>query len=178
MSDLPPVGSIGLLAVRGWAGVAIRLGQWLDGDGTRNFEHAFVLTAVPSASRPAQIVEAEPGGCRSADLSEYSGRKVLWLACPPEYSEEVAAAAISYIGCPYSAEDYLAIAAQRLEIPGYKILRRAVDRSRHVICSQMADAAASTGGWVLFADSLWPGYVTPADLAGRVPESVSPQRID
>lgn len=179
MTALPPVGSIGLTQVRGLTGLLIRLGQWLNGDGTRNFEHAFMLTAV-DPDGTAWIVEAEPHvGVRETVLSKYRGRRVLWLICPEQFSFEVVTAARSYVGIHYSILDYFAIAAQRLQ-PEWvaPVLRWWVRRSQHQICSSMVDAAASQGGWELLRGGVWPGYVTPARLASLAPAGAVPQRIE
>jgi hypothetical protein len=36
--------------------------------------------------------------------------------------------------------------------------------TKHMICSQLADETALRGGWHLFDDGRWPGYVPPCDL--------------
>lgn len=179
MTDLPPVGSIGLVRVSGLTGLLIRLGQWWNGDGFGNYEHAFMLTDTDSnGSGFRWVVEAEPGGVREVALFKYRGREVLWLECPPEHSFDVVAAAKSYIGVDYSFADYFAIAAQRLDLPVAMELRREVSRKKHQICSSMVDAAASRGGWELFRGGMWPGYVTPARLAALAPSGAVPQRIE
>jgi hypothetical protein len=108
-------------------------------------------------------VEAQPGGARLAELSEYDGRDVLWLHCPPEYQAAVAEAASGLVGTPYSALDYLALATHRLHIPASG-LRAYIGSTGHMICSQLVDEAARRGGWHLFDDGRWPGYVTPGAL--------------
>ena len=74
--------------------------------------------------------------------------------------------ALQYVGTPYSAADYFAMAAKRLHlgplIPG---LRNYVQTSKHMICSQLVDRCYLDGGVQLFDDGRWDGYVTPADLA-------------
>ena len=82
---MPDRGDIGLVAIEGGAGQLIRIGQWLNGDGYRDYEHAFVYVG------DGEIVEAQPGGARLAQLSEYDGRPILWLPCPDEFRTAVAA---------------------------------------------------------------------------------------
>jgi hypothetical protein len=154
----PQPGDIGCTQITGDVGLLIRIGQYLNGDGFANYEHAFVYVGDD------RIVEAEPGGARSGSLDEYDSRMIVWLRCPDEHRTAVATAAISLIGTPYSALDYAALAAHRFHIP-VPGLRRYVQASGHLICSQLADRAAELGGWTLFNDGRWPGYVTPADLA-------------
>jgi hypothetical protein len=147
-------GDIGLVSIAGNVGRLIRLGQWLLGDGYRNYEHSFVAVDADN------IVEAETGGAVLVPL-HYDA--VLWLRCPPEYGLAVACAARRMVGTPYSFADYFALAAVRLHLPS-KRLRRYVTDSGHEICSQLADAAASRGGWHLFTDGRLPQAVTPGDL--------------
>ena len=159
MTDLytPSPGDIGLTQIHGDVGLGIRTAQWLDGDGFVDYEHAFVHTGG------GWIVEAEPGGARVGHTAEYVHNTVLWLSCPTEYGAAVAAAAEAYVGVPYSFLDYGAIAARRLHLP-VPGLREYIGDTGHMICSQLADRAAADGGWHLFADGRWPGYVTPGDL--------------
>lgn len=140
----------------------IRLGQWLAGDGFHDYHHAFVVLGPEGNTGMTKIVEAMPGGARMADVYQY-GDEPVYLRCPPEYREDVAMAAISFLGVPYSAADYFALALHRFRIPTPH-LRRRIETSKKMICSQLADAAAARGGWHLFDDGRWPGYVTPGDL--------------
>jgi hypothetical protein len=156
---MPQPGDIGLVAIKGGVGSLIRVGQWLNGDGYRNYEHAFVYVG------DGDLVEAEPDGARLAPLSEYDAAGVLWLPCLEQYRTAVADAARSLIGTPYSALDYFALAAHRLRIP-VPGLCEYISSTGHMICSQLADEAARRGGWHLFADGRWPGYVTPGALVG------------
>jgi len=153
----PQPGDIGCTYIEGDIGRLIRIGQWLNGDGFADFEH--VMVAIGNG----QIVEAEPGGARIAELTEYNADTSVWLRCPDQYRQAVAAAAVSLVGTPYSAADYFAIAAHRLHLP-VPGLRRYVQSSGHLICSQLADRAAAMGGWHLYDDGRWDGYVTPADI--------------
>lgn len=175
---LPPAGSIGLVKVEGVVGEAIRVAQALIGDGFQDYEHAFVLYQKlgGDAFSSSQIVEAEAGGTRLASLSEYRGRRVLWLPCPPELSAAMIAAAMTYVGVPYSYTDYAAIATHHLRLPGADDLKYLVNASHHVICSQLAAACADKAGWGLVADE-WPGYVTPGSLAKLVPAGEQPVLI-
>lgn len=158
MEQPPRPGDIGVVRITGDVGRLIRIGQWLNGDGYADYEHCVVYIGN------GQIVEAEPGGARIAELTEYADRDIAWLHCPPEHQAAVAQAARSLVGTPYSFADYLAIAAHRLHIPAPG-LRTFIGSQGHLICSQLCDVAASRGGWRIFRDGRWPGYVTPADLA-------------
>lgn len=155
-------GDIGLVKISGVVGFLIRLGQWLCGDGFANFEHAFVYIG------DGKIVEAEPGGARIANLSEYAGKVVRVIPAPSaEVGAGVAAVAVAYVGVGYSALDYDYIAIRRrLKLLGFLLpdLKRLIQTSKHMICSQLADAAAENAGWHLFTDGRWTGDVTPGDL--------------
>jgi hypothetical protein len=160
---IPLPGDIGLTQISGDVGRAIRIGQWLDGDGFADYEHAFVYTGQ------GRIIEAEPGGALDSPLSRYDPARVAWLRCPAAYRADVAQAARVYgphpgtRGVPYSFADYAAIAAHRahMPVPG---LRSYIESTGHMICSQLADRAAMDGGWHLFDDGRWPGYITPGDI--------------
>ena len=156
----PEPGDIGLTRISGVTGRLIELGQWLNGDGFSDFEHAFLV--LPEQ----RLLEAEPGGARVRPLAEYQGIEVLYV-CPPgltaEQREAICARAPAYTGVPYSFLDYLAIAAHRfhLPVPG---LRGYVASSRHEICSQLVDRIYLDAGVHLFDDNRWPRYVTPMAL--------------
>ena len=152
----PPLGSIGLTQIHGDAGRLIRLGQYLNGQGFADFEHAFVFIGN------GRIVEAEPGGARIAELTEYANDTVVWLNCPEQYGPQVANAALFLVGTPYSFADYLALALHRFHIPAPG-LRSFIASGKHALCSQLADRAAALGGWHLL-QGVWEGYVTPASI--------------
>jgi len=162
----PLPGDIGLTSIQGPVGALIRVGQWLNSDGFAAYEHAFVV--LPGG----RLIEAMPGGARIVPLTEYDQRDVLYVALADlTYAQRVliAETAESYEGVPYSAADYLALAAHRahLPVPG---LRRFVASTHHMICSQLADQAYADAGVQLFDDHRWPGYVTPGalfELLGR-----------
>lgn len=177
MSSLPPAGSIGLVHIEGTAGEAIRVAQWLNGDGFEDYEHAFVLYQRADDIAICTVIEAEAGGVRMTSLQEYEGRKVLWLPCPEPLSAAMITAAITYVGVPYSFTDYAAIAADTLGFSWKNKLKQYVETSHHVICSQLAAACADKAGWELVANE-WSGYVTPGDLAKLAPKGTVPQLVE
>jgi hypothetical protein len=158
----PRPGDIGLTQISGWGGKAIRLGQWLNGEGWEDYQHAFVVSEPARKFRDEMIVEAMPGGAQHVE-NWHAPARTRWLICPDEYRDAVAASARGFVGVPYSVADYFALAAHRLHIPAPH-LKRYIRDSGHMICSQLADAAAAEGGWHLFADKRWPGDVTPLSL--------------
>lgn len=158
----PAPGDFAVTTVRGQVGALISLGEWLNGSRFGHWDHAFVYVG------DGQLVEAEPGGARVAGLDEYAGRPVAWSTGHINLTEEmrasVVAAARARIGTPYSAMDYLAIAAHRFHLP-VPWLRKYVASSKHLICSALVDKVYQDAGVQLFRDGRWNGYVTPADLA-------------
>jgi hypothetical protein len=152
-----------MVTMPGAVGKAIRLGQWLNGDGFANYQHAYVVVGAVKSLPGVRIIEAMPGGALLSPLSRYDGFNPVYLRCPDELREAVADFGITARGVPYSFLDYAALAAHRfhLPVPG---LESYIRSTGHEICSQLADAIAETGGWHLFDDGRWPGYVTPLDL--------------
>jgi hypothetical protein len=139
----------------------IQIGEWLNGEGFHDYDHAAVVTGVD----PLTIVEAEFHGAAEAPY-HYFGDDTLWstgLLEPPD-RDAVVAAARRYIGTGYSFLDYLALATHRLHIPAPG-LRSYIQSTGHMICSQLVDRCELDGGLHLFTDGRWPGYVTPASLA-------------
>lgn len=169
MTYTPQPGWIGLTQIKGGVGRGIRFAQYLNGDGFGDYEHAFVFVGTVSGCGTQCIVEAEPGGARVASLGQYDAKRLLWLRAPEAYGEAVAAAALGYVGVKYSFADYGAIALHRFHIPTPH-LKAYIKRSKSMICSQLADAAAEEGGWHLFQDHRWSGDVTPGDLRRLVKE--------
>jgi uncharacterized protein YycO len=149
----------------GVAGRLIRFGQWINGDGFKDYEHAFVYLGN------AHIIEAEPGGARVADVTEYGPSNVLWSSGKVILSDAqrsaVVEAAKSFVGVPYSFLDYLLIALKRFHIT-VPILNRRVIGSKHMICSQLVAEVYKSAGVDLLSI---PTYeVTPADLANFIKE--------
>ena len=158
----PQPGWIGLTSIKGWVGLGIRCGQFLNGDGFSKLEHAFMFVDADGD----RIVEAEPGGAVLGYLSEYDPAHVVWLPCPPQLGAAVADEARGLLRTPYSFLDYDALAAHRLHIP-VPGLREYIQDTGHMICSQLVDEAARRGGWQIFDDGRWPGFVTPGALNRR-----------
>jgi hypothetical protein len=160
----PRPGDIGLTQIADWGGRVIRLGQWLNGEGIADYQHAFVYIGQARSLNPDadMIVEAMPQGARQI-RNWHDPARTRWLVCPDEYRSAVVASALGFIGVGYSFADYAALAAHRLHIPAPH-LERYIRDSGHMICSQLADRAAAEGGWHLFKDGRWDGYVTPLSL--------------
>lgn len=152
-------GDFGLVSIKGGVGFLIRIGQFLNGDGFRNYEHAFIYVG------DGKIVEAEPGGARISDLAEYDGRAILWstglIPLTDEQRNLIVQSALAQEGTPYSFLDYLAIGLYRLGIKHPGVAKR-VEDSKHLICSQLVALDYEHAG-VKLTD--YPPYlVTPGKL--------------
>jgi hypothetical protein len=156
---MPQPGDFGLVAISGNVGRLIRFGQWLNGNGWGDYQHAVLVLDK------GELIEAEPGGARIRPVSEYDGTNVIWSDWPLTDAERAAivAAGRSLEGTPYSFLDYLALAAHRLHIP-VPGLRKFIAAGGHKICSALADRGYQLGGQTMFDDLRWDGNVTPMAL--------------
>jgi len=177
MSQVPEFvkpGDYGLIAIPGRGGRLIRLGQFLIGDGYKDYQHAFVYVGE------GMVIEAASSGAVKRPF-HYDPEAVLWSSetlyqdvglgndlIPIELTDldrsAICQAAEGYIGVPYSWLDYLAIAAHRFHLSRSEALQKIVASTRRMICSQLVDQCFVDAGVHLFDDHRWPGYVTPGDL--------------
>lgn len=163
------LGDFTCIPINGDAGDLIRIGQFLNGDGFRNYEHAEILAT------PTQTLGAYPGGAALQNLPSVAGQKGwLWSSntigahLTQKQRDTIVQAALALQGTPYSPTDYFAIAAHRLDLPGNFLLKNYVSSTNHMICSQLVDYCYLMAGVHLFNDGRWPGYVTPEDLANVI----------
>lgn len=128
----PLPGDVGLVRISGGVGVLIRFGQWLNGDGYANYEHAFVYVG------DGKIVEAQPGGAILTDLSKYDGRDIFWstglINLTAGQRVTIVTMARNQVGTPYSFLDYFAMFNKRFHLPVPFVTARVLD-SKHLICS-------------------------------------------
>ena len=164
---MPQLGDFGLVKMSGDSGRLIRFGQWLNGDGFADYEHAFIYVGGN------QIVEAMPNGAKLNSVHEHGNIlwSTGWIGLTDAERKTIAQTALSLVGTPYSFADYAAIAAHTLHIPGNGLLKSYVASSKHMICSQLVDYCYRQAGVSLFKDSRWPGYVTPASLYDLRPKT-------
>lgn len=156
---LPLVGTIGLTPIPGDVGRLIKVGQFLNGQGFKHWEHAFLL------GPDGKILEAKPGGAKIGSVTEYSN--IHWCnAIASQYKarllESIWNDAQQYVGTKYSFLDYGALSLHRFHIP-VPGLENYIRDSGHLICSQLVDQAYMDKGAHLFKD-VWQGYVTPLGL--------------
>ncbi len=156
-------GLIGLTPIHGPVGVGIEIGEFLNGEGFRAWEHAFIT--LPGGL----ILEAEPGGARIVPLhyDNVYWCNGLYRLLPPEVTpDEIAHVGESLKGIKYSFLDYDALFLHRLRVPAPH-LRHYIADSSHMICSQMADEFYLRLRARLFLDDRWAGDVTPMSLYNR-----------
>ena len=166
------VGDFCCVPISGNVGKLISIGEWLDGSGFTDYDHAEIFVGM------ANVHEAPYGYTFGAYPG---GASLVPLPCPPEalpgalwstghfgldaaISYEIVQECLKLKGVPYSALDYFALVAHRLHMPG-KALKNYIASTDHMICSQLVDYVYMLCGIHLFTDGRWPGYVTPADLA-------------
>ena len=146
----------------------IHIGEILNGDGFRNYEHAITYLG----GQEDLIIEAEPSGAKIVPM-HYNIEDCLWSTGISRLSLTVSQAfrideiANTLKGTPYSWLDYWALAMHRLRIPAPG-LRDYIGSTGHMICSQMVDTIRLMMRDHLFDDDRWPGYVTPVDLANLI----------
>ena len=165
-----PVGTICLASTGGPGGKLIEIGEFLNGEGFRDWEHAFLL------GPNGKTLEAEPGGAVFKHISAHPKVYYCTAIATQFSSEQLQAvwdhAAVAYgptkdhSGVGYSPEDYFALAAHRLCIP-LPGLKDYIASTGHMICSQLCDQSYADKGCHVFDDKRWPGYVTPMSLYNR-----------
>ena len=184
-------GDFAAVRMGGTTGRLIRIGEFLNGNGFGDWEHAIFYAGDDPDLGDDLILEAEPGGARLVPF-HYALTEVLWSTDNPllnlNLSQQQLAMTVAkhWKGVPYSFLDYLALAAHRLHIPGwlpfwFSPVKAAKQRFRHLvtlktyvaetghdICSQLADLCRLELKSNLFSDGRWPGYVTPLALANLI----------
>jgi len=157
-------GDFVVVKVEGVVGNLISFGEWLNGNGFTDYDHAEIYVGG------GQTLGAYPGGARLRPVPP-AGLPQLWstgrIELTADERSKIVSAALACQGIPYSPEDYFALAAHRLHIPAPGLKDYIAD-SGSMICSQLVDFCYDCAGVRLFSDGRWAGYVTPADLAYRI----------
>ncbi len=170
---VPELGDFAVIPIDGPVGFMIRVGEWANGSGFRNYEHAEVYVGMADKHAPwGFTMGAYPGGARLKMVPDPARWQTGWLWSTGHISLTAAQrgaivdTALSLKGTPYSWLDYGALAAHRLHlpVPGLKLY---IGSSHSMICSQLVDYCYRVNGVQLFHNR-WPGYVTPADLANLI----------
>jgi hypothetical protein len=165
------IGDFCLVPISGTVGKLIEFGQWLDGDGFTDYDHAEIYIGQESPEAPYGLTfAAYPDGAKTVPLPCLPERlpNALWSTdhfdIPAETRAAIVTNALALKGTPYSAFEYFLLAAHRLHFP-IPLLKDLISSSKHMICSQLVDYVYMQSGVHLFSDNRWPGYVTPGDLA-------------
>jgi hypothetical protein len=157
----PLPGDFAVVSIGGQSGVLISAMEEIAWDHSTHFDHAFVYVG------DGQIVQAEPGGAVKVPLGtyEYSIWSTGILFPTQAQRNAIVTAAEKYAAekVGYSWLDYAAIAAHRFHVPAPG-LRAYIASTKHQICSQLTDQCWLDGGYHLFSDGRWPGFVAPIDL--------------
>jgi hypothetical protein len=159
-------------------GKIIRFGEWLNGDGFRNYEHAEIFVGGATKTAPyGYTFSAYPGGATIKPLPRPAAalEGALWSSGHIDLTAEQRASILAWCvklrDTPYSGLDYFELAAHRLHLP-VPGLKDAIQDSHHMICSQITDYIYMQAGKHLFDDGRWAGDVTPADLANLILKDV------
>jgi hypothetical protein len=161
----PQPGDFAVLPIQGQVGKLISIGEWLDGSGFTDYDHAVIYVGGN------QTMGAYPGGAALEtlpfpipDVSDGWLWSTGHITLSDVQRTQIVANALACKNIPYSALDYFALAAHRLDIP-VPGLKHYIGDTGHLICSQLVDLCYDKAGVHLFNDERWPGYVTPANLA-------------
>lgn len=159
--------------ISGGVGVLVGLGQLMLGDVSRKdwrVRHVGVIVQVSAGA--VRLVQAMPSGAEEIDLGQERWTED-YVYVRPRYDshgfdrvrmgDAVAMAARDYVNTPYSFLDYAALAGLHFGIKN-GLVRRRVTRSKHMICSQLADQAMTDAGHHVFEDGRLPQDVTPGEL--------------
>lgn len=155
-------GDLGFTRITGFTGWWVNLGQAITGDANR-FTHVFVVMDDDT------VIEAMPNGARFAPLDREYKTDVLYARLPltDAQRQQVVVEARRLMARPggikYSFTDYLALALKHWGINA-RLLRKYIQKSGRMICSQLADYLISHAGFKLFDDGRLSQDVTPGDL--------------
>lgn len=174
----PQPGDIVLLQIRGWVGWLVWIMQLINRDLSK-------WTHVGVMMHDNQLFEAQPGGAVMTDWKEYQLRPYAivtkkqvphtagsathgYVYEPLDLSsfdrDKIVEEAFQHLGAGYNWTTYFYLACYRFYIRPEWLKRRVQDSDR-LICSQAADEIYTNVGLRLFSDGRMPYDVTPGDLA-------------
>jgi hypothetical protein len=168
---VPRPGDFACVPVSGPVGVAITIGQYLDGDRFQFYDHTEVYVGQPDADGPhGYTVSTYPAGpgrralpCAATELPGSLWSSGL-IPLTPAQRSGICAWALAHQDTRYSFADYGALFLHMLHVPAPG-LEHFIRSTGHQICSQFVDAGYAANGVHLFSDDRWPGYVKPGDLS-------------
>lgn len=157
---MPQVGDYFVTRTGGWVAKVIRLVTH------SKVNHAGVYVGA------GRIVEAQPHGARLTFASDYP--HAVWSHVPLTTGQRATLRfnAMLVLGTPYGFLDIVALAyAKVLRRATPRFIRRQVERSDRLICSQLVDVVYQRAGIKLFNDGRPAEDVTPGDLYDLIQES-------
>ncbi len=157
MSYIPQPGDIGLSSSNGWIGKFVRFSQAVIGDYSF-VTHAFIV--LPDG----YIMEAMPGGATIGRIEKYPHAVYSRFDLTAQQREDICVEALKLYGTKYSFLDYIALAVTHFNLYPEPIRRR-VQNSGKMICSQLCAESYRRAGVDLFPDKRLPMDVTPGDLS-------------
>lgn len=160
MLYLPKPGDIGLTSSRAWTGRIVRSLQALIDDDSF-VTHTFLVLY------DGYIIEAEPGGAKFNRLDKYPDAQFTSVELTDTERHNICIEAIKMHGVGYNWLDYLALGLTHFNLFPADFVRRRVEASDKMICSQLCAEAYRRAGVELFPDRRLPMDVTPGDL-GRL----------
>lgn len=154
-------GTVLLAEIRGFVGILVWLMQAINGDLSR-------WTHVAIMIENGDVFEAAPGGATVTPWEEWSKDRE-WSALVVELNNHQRYKLDMYArlrnGTGYNWSTYFYLAAYRLRLPLLtRLLRRRVEESDLMICSQAVDDLLRRAGHHLFDDGRLPFDVTPGDI--------------
>lgn len=160
--DFPPAGVYGCVATHGVL-------PWLVRTVTRSWANHVVISIGDG-----QIVEAEPGGVRVRDISEYNGCRIEYNTAEPMTEQQRAAVAEYAASKRGEAYAWAADTIDGLACLGlrWRILGRFAEVRTSVMCSELAAEAGQYAGldsWLCGQDDAC--QVTPSMLARRIDDT-------
>lgn len=157
MPYTPKPGDIGLSSSTAWIGKFVRFSQAVIGDYSF-VTHAFIVL------HDGNIIEAMPHGATFAKVDKYPEAVYSRFNLTDQQREDICVEAIKLYGTQYSFLDYLALGATHFNICSGPIRRRVQDSGK-MICSQLCAEAYRRADVELFPDKRLPLDVTPGDLS-------------
>ena len=168
----PQIGDFNAIPIHGTTGTLIRFGQFLNGNGFRNYEHNEVYVGMADAKAPlGYTMGAYPEGASLKPVPAVQYQQGwLWSTGRIDLTDEqramIVKIALACKGIGYGWLDYEALVLHRFHVP-VPGLKAYIGSSHRMICSQLVDFCYRQAGIQLFPGE-WPGYVTPAMLANRI----------
>jgi hypothetical protein len=160
----PIPGDIGFYTIAGRVGGWVNLGQAIIRDACV-FTHTYLVVA------PDLCIEAMPGGARWGNVHDRLGPGHAYARLPLTDEQRAAllpeAEKLRYArggrGIGYSFLDYAALGLWHWKVRA-PWLRRRIQDSGHMVCSQMTDYLLCKVGFHLFDDGRLPQDVTPGSI--------------